>query len=194
MIYFTADTHFGHKNIIGSCARPFQNVEEMDEIMIARWNERVTANDKVYIMGDMFFRCQNPEEILQRLRGRKYLIIGNHDDSWMKKVDLTKYFVGVDHYLQFSDGAHAITLCHYPLLTWKKSQKTYMIHGHIHANTNSDYWPLICARNNVLNAGVDIHDFRPVAWNELVENNRRFKAMHGIFACVHEENMSDEIR
>ncbi len=70
MIYFTADTHFGHKNIIGSCARPFQNVEEMDEIMIARWNERVTANDKVYIMGDMFFRCQNPEEILQRLRGR----------------------------------------------------------------------------------------------------------------------------
>ena len=179
MIYFTADTHFGHKNIIRSCGRPFQDVEEMNEVLIERWNERVKEQDKVYIIGDMFFLCKNPEGILGRLRGKKHLIIGNHDDSWMEKVDLSRYFIGVDYYLEITDGARKMTLCHYPLLTWKSPRRSYMVHGHIHAGTDADFWPLLCVRENVLNAGVDIHDFYPVTWEELEENNRIFKREHG---------------
>ena len=67
MIYFTADTHFGHNNVIQFCDRPFASVEEMDEAMIQNWNERVTGNDTVYILGDMFFpqhQCGgNPEAV-----------------------------------------------------------------------------------------------------------------------------------
>ena len=50
-----------------------------------------------------------------------------------------------------------------------------MIYGHIHNNTNADYWPLIAERDQMLNAGVDINGFSPVTLEELIENNRRFK-------------------
>jgi len=178
MIYFIADPHFGHANIVKMCNRPFPDVETMNEALIAAWNDRVGGNDTVYILGDMFFRCEDPESILKRLRGKKYLIVGNHDDSWMGKVALERYFISVDNYMEISDGTHALTLCHYPLLTWKHAKRSYMVHGHIHANTDADFWPLIRCRENVLNAGVDINGYRPVSFDEMVENNRHFKEEH----------------
>lgn len=56
---------------------------------------------------------------LWRLKGKKWLIVGNHDGSWMDKVDLNHYFVSVDNYLETTDGVHGMTICHYPLLAWK---------------------------------------------------------------------------
>ena len=82
------------------------------------------------------------------------------------------------NYLETTDGVHGMTICHYPLLAWKNAGRTYMVHGHIHADTNSDYWPLIQRRERVLNAGVDVNDYRSVTFEEMVENNRKFKAAH----------------
>ncbi|MGN1345353.1 MAG: metallophosphoesterase, partial [Eubacteriales bacterium] len=96
MIFYTADTHFGHANILRLCGRPFASVEEMNEKLIERWNEKVQPADTVYILGDMFFRTTEVESILERLRGKKHLIVGNHDDFWMHKVDLEKYFLSVN--------------------------------------------------------------------------------------------------
>ena len=175
MNYFIADTHFGHGNILKLSRRPFASIEEMNEALIAAWNGRVTGADTVYIVGDLFYRCADPEAILRRLKGKKRLIVGNHDSSWMGKVDLQQYFVSVDPFLEITDGVRAITLCHYPLLTWKHKLRTWMIHGHIHNDTTSDFFPLIAARERVLNAGVDINGFRPVTFEELLENNRVFK-------------------
>ena len=92
MIFFTADTHFGHTNILKLCNRPFDSIEEMNEAMISNWNDRVKGTDTVYIVGDMFFRCEDAETVLKRLRGKKRLIVGNHDGSWISKVDLNKYY------------------------------------------------------------------------------------------------------
>lgn len=175
MYYYIADPHFGHENILKMCSRPFESAEEMNEAMIAAWNEQVKGNDTVFILGDMFYRCQDPEAILARLKGKKRLIIGNHDASWMSKVDLDRYFVSVDPYLEITDGVRAITLCHYPLLTWKHKLRTFMIHGHIHNDTTSDFFPLIAVRERLLNAGADINAFRPVTFEQLQENNQRFK-------------------
>ena len=149
--------------------------EEMDKAMIQNWNDRVTGNDTVYILGDMFFRSTNAEGILKRLKGKKRLIVGNHDGSWMTKFDYARYFFSVDKFLETSDGKRSLTLCHYPMLSWKHAKRSYMIHGHIHNDTRADFWPLIAARENVLNAGVDINSFKPVTFDELLENNRHFK-------------------
>ena len=91
MIYFTADTHFGHENVIRFCSRPFSCAAEMDEALIENWNSRVKGNDTVYVLGDMFFRSVNFEEILKRLKGKKRLIVGNHDGSWMTKADINGF-------------------------------------------------------------------------------------------------------
>ena len=83
MTYFTSDQHFGHFNIIRLCGRPFETVEEMDEALLSKWNAKVKADDTVYILGDLFFRAAKVEPILKALNGRKHLIVGNHDHTWM---------------------------------------------------------------------------------------------------------------
>lgn len=178
MNFFIADTHFGHEGIIRLCDRPYASQTEMDYSMITAWNKRVTWNDTVYIIGDLMYRCEDPHHILTHLNGKKRLIIGNHDGSWMSKVDVQKHFLSADLMLELSDGQRGLTLCHYPLLTWKREKKTYMIHGHIHNNTGADYWPLILERDHLLNAGADINGFAPVTFEELLNNNRRWKATH----------------
>ncbi len=178
MIYYIADTHFGHENIIEMCNRPFSNVYEMNSVMIDRWNKKVKGNDTVYVIGDLFFRCSDPELILKKLKGKKRLLIGNHDGSWMAKIDASKYFVSIDTMLETSVDNHGVTMCHYPLLTWRHKLRTYMVHGHIHNDTSSDFWPLIRDRERVLNAGADINGFEPVTLEELIENNQEFKQTH----------------
>ena len=175
MIFFTADTHFGHNNVIRFCDRPFSSAAEMDEVMIRNWNARVTGGDTVYILGDMFFRSTNAEEILQRLKGKKRLIVGNHDGSWMtNSITQDTSSAWTNFWKPRTDGIRSpcVTI---QCLPGSMPCGPYMIHGHIHNDTSADFYPLIAARENVLNAGVDINGFRPVTFEELLENNRRFK-------------------
>lgn len=132
MIYFTSDLHLGHANVIRHCSRPFASVEEMDETLIANWNAKVHRDDTVYILGDFIFRNQKPpEEYLSRLKGKKHLIVGNHDKDWMKKLKLEDWFESVDMMRTMSDSQRKLTLCHYPMMSWPRG---WMIYGHIHEN------------------------------------------------------------
>ena len=80
MIYFTSDLHFWHKNSIVYTNRPFETVEKMNEKLIEYWNKTVHANDEVYILGDVtMVRPGRATEIISQLKGRKYLLMGNHD-------------------------------------------------------------------------------------------------------------------
>lgn len=175
MIYFLLIRTFGHKKVIEMCSRPYRSLEEMNQDLIDRWNGKLHGNDTVYIVGDMFLHCDEPELILRQLRGRKKLIFGNHDGSWIKKVDVSKYFESIDTMLETTDGKRGLTLCHYPLLSWKHARRSFMIHGHIHNDTNADFWPLIKIRDRVLNASVDINNYQPVTFEELVRNNELWK-------------------
>ncbi len=177
MIYYTADLHLGHANVIRHCSRPFADADEMDMVLVKNWNARVHHNDTVYIVGDFLFRAKHPaEEYLSELKGKKHLIVGNHDKYWMKKVDLSAWFESVSPMLFVNDHGQTATLCHYPMMSWPGMSKGgYMVYGHIHNNTDADYWPLIASRDLMLNAGVDINGFAPVTLEEMIENNRQFK-------------------
>lgn len=176
MICYTADLHLGHANVIRHCDRPFSDADEMDAALVKRWNARMHRNDTVYIVGDFLFRAKRPaEEYLSEPNGKKHLIVGNHDKYWMKKVDLSAWFESVSPMLFITDNGRTATHCHYPMMSWPSmSRGGFMVFGHIHNNTNADYWPLIAARPQMLNAGVDINGFTPVTLDEMIENNRRF--------------------
>ena len=80
MKYFLiADPHFGHKNIIRYCNRPFRDVGEMNKKIIRNWNNIVSKNDVVFVLGDYVFGRELAREITPMLHGRKILIKGNHD-------------------------------------------------------------------------------------------------------------------
>lgn len=81
MIYFVSYTHFNHKNIIDYCNRPFNSVDEMNNVLIQNWNATVSNNDIIYHLGDFALgRKDTIMEITSNLNGKKYLIRGNHDN------------------------------------------------------------------------------------------------------------------
>lgn len=180
MTYFTADLHLGHDNIISFCNRPFKNIEEMDKAIINNWNSKVTEKDEVWILGDFSYRSvKNVENYLQKLKGKKHLIIGNHDRTWMEKIDLDKYFFSIDKISYTCVDSKNIIMCHYPIMEWSGYYHDYyMVYGHIHNSVGQPYWNLIIENKFMLNAGVDINNFFPVTFDELIENNQSFKTKH----------------
>lgn len=180
MVYFTADLHLGHAAVIGLCGRPFASCEEMDEALIANWNARVGERDVVYIAGDLMWKCADPEAYLARLKGRKILVRGNHDGTWLQKTDASRYFEQVAPLIEESLNGHPVTVCHYPMLEWKNSRKEgsrklgYLVCGHLHNRAAGEAAEWMRRTPNALNAGVDVNGFRPVTFAELERNNRLF--------------------
>ena len=79
-VWFIADLHFNHKNIIKYCNRPFMTVEEMNEALIKNWNSVVKDEDIVFMLGDFAFASRtNIIEISKKLNGKKTIVLGNHD-------------------------------------------------------------------------------------------------------------------
>lgn len=137
-IFYIADLHFGHKNIIKFDFRPFDDVEEMDKTMISNWNKKVKPQDTTYVLGDF---CWGKEadwiRILDSLNGDKVLIRGNHDLKQMSKILKDKFLFIKDKH-EITDCGKRIILSHYPELAYKKSydQNVFMLHGHVHYYTN----------------------------------------------------------
>ena len=181
MIYFTADLHFGHENIIKLTGRPFSSVEEMDGALIANWNRKVKGNDTVYIVGDLIYKSSAPEKYLSQLKGKKVLICGNHDAGWLELTDAARYFLRTEKLIEESLCNHMVTLCHYPMIEWRASRRGisprlgYLIHGHIHNNVQRPEYRQLFRTPNALNAGVEINNYEPVTFEELIVNNSRFK-------------------
>jgi calcineurin-like phosphoesterase family protein len=162
VIFFTSDTHFGHKNIIKYSNRPFSSVEEMNRIIIENWNKVVNQKDDIYHLGD--FGLTNTNEIvkiLKRLNGKKYLIRGNHDKEI--RGDALGYFQWIKDYYQLkyrknNGDKQMIVLCHYGFEVWNNSHHgSYHLHGHSHGSL---FTPNYMRR---LDVGVDVQGFQPIS-------------------------------
>jgi calcineurin-like phosphoesterase family protein len=81
--YYTSDPHFGHANIIRFCDRPFPGVSAMNARLVQLWNETVTDEDTVWVLGDVALGALDESlEHVGRLAGHKILVPGNHDRCW----------------------------------------------------------------------------------------------------------------
>lgn len=133
MNYYISDTHFGHFNILRYDNRPFFTVKEMDEALIGRWNEVVSDDDTVYILGDFSWYDESETlAVLDQLSGRKVLIKGNHD-----RVSplISKRFVKVCDYLEIKDGDIRVVMSHYPMPFWNgQFRDSVHLYGHVHSS------------------------------------------------------------
>ncbi|MFT4078033.1 metallophosphoesterase family protein [Rhodomicrobium sp.] len=160
-LYFTSDTHFGHKNIIQTCNRPFASVDEMDEAMVARWNQRVGPDDTVFHLGDFCFRnFLGADTYLRRLNGAIHLVQGNHDAETLKHH--AGLFASVSLIREIEAGGHRIVMCHYPMREWDGSWTgSWHLFGHVHGRLN--HAPLGFS----LDVAADAHDFTPWSLDEI---------------------------
>ena len=176
MNLYTADQHFGHKNVIRFDHRPFIDIDEMDATLIKLWNERVSIDDTVYILGDICYRSNKfPSWYLRQLKGHKVLIIGNHDKVTLDDKSSHKYLEDVQSIMDIKDRQDRVVLCHYPMAEWPGFYRdAYHIYGHIHNNKNQAY-EIMKQFDRALNAGCMINRYAPASLNELIENNKIFK-------------------
>lgn len=129
-----SDPHFYHKNIVtfknydGTPVRPWDDVNTMTEEMIEWYNELVGEQDRVYILGDIAFSAALMRKSVERLKGRKVLVPGNHDPNKIKKyVDL---FDDVRGYVV----KKGFIMSHIPIHEGSLSRWSLNIHGHLHNN------------------------------------------------------------
>lgn len=176
MIYYTADLHFGHKNVLDFDGRPFETIEEHDQFLIERWNARVKPDDQVYIVGDFCMRAKrSPLDYLKQLKGRKYLIKGNHDSALLKDPEIMEQFELAEKMYFIKDRDYRIVLCHFPLAEWNQYYRgSWHIYGHIH-NKRNQAFQYMRGQERALNAGVMINNYEPVTMEELIANNQAFK-------------------
>ena len=81
-IWVTSDTHFHHRNILvyEASSRPWTDIDKMDAGLIQRWNDKVGSNDVVFHLGDFSFGSKGRvRDVVSKLNGRKFLLLGNHD-------------------------------------------------------------------------------------------------------------------
>ena len=160
--FVTSDLHFGHKNIIKYENRPFQNIEEMDMTIIDIWNNTVSKEDTVYILGDFsWYKGEKTNLVLKQLKGNKILIRGNHDENFLKDIKFDKsLFQEIYDYKEIKINKTKIIMCHYPIIDWNgKNNGSIHLYGHVHTITNKDteYMKTLEKEYNCMNVGIDVH-------------------------------------
>ena len=177
-VFVTADHHFGHDNIRNFCNRPFNTVEDMDEILIKKWNERVGTDGVVYHLGD-FTLGRYAENYFKQLNGFIHIIPGGHDSRWMARDTYAKYTsasgesicicppileIGVKVF--GVSRPLTIVMCHYAMRVWNKSHYGSMhLYGHSHGR--------LPGLGRSMDVGVDAHNFYPISLREVLDELQR---------------------
>ena len=176
MIYYISDLHIGHKSAIRFDERPFADIDEMEREIIRRWNEKVTSDDDVYILGDVFYRYKGKQaDFLRKLRGRLHLITGNHDKGLLKDEEALSCFADVDNLRMITDNGRQVVMCHFPIISWNmKHYGSYHVYGHIHKIIGEEGRFMI-NQDRAFNAGCMINGYVPCTLEELEQNNRIFR-------------------
>lgn len=166
-IWFTSDQHFGHKNIIHYCDRPFLDVQHMEDELVARHNDVVKDGDTVYHLGDFALDGRLVSRVLARERGEHHLICGNHDrchpcHSGAARETRRYLMYGfktvnreLHHMPYVPDDRHGVRYAE-----WRPEDRgEWLLHGHVHGEWKT--------RARMINVGVDVWGYRPVSLETL---------------------------
>ena len=182
-IWFSADTHYSHANVISLCNRPFCNIYEHDQVLIQNDNSVVSNEDDYYFLGDFAFRCSAERvlEIIKRLNFRKmYFLFGNHDKAMRQAIQrgmldkeinngkieiiggkepITDTTIAISKMLDIN--GQKIFISHYGHRTWPGAFRNCI---HLYGHSHSNLLPLYKS----MDVGVDCHNFFPISFEEIL--------------------------
>ena len=185
--WWTSDHHFGHRNIITYCDRPFEDVDEMHCALVDNWNAEVNDDDEVWVLGDLVLQQSSVNLMthVSRMKGRKILVPGNHDACWQghtKGVRKVAQYLNLGGFEEIIDrpepviiAGEEVQMSHFPyrddrpdrphperFTEWRPTDTgRWLLCGHIH-----DLWR---QQGKQINVGVDAWEFAPVSEDVLAE-------------------------
>lgn len=179
MIFFTSDLHISHTNIIKFCNRPFNDVQSMNKHIVNSWNNVVTNEDEIYMLGDFSYKAsrKTAKYFLRQLNGKKYFIKGNHD--WVENLDnyknsgLIEWWKYSHEFTYEHNGkTYNFSLSHYPHYP-AKGTGLVCLFGHQHGiyehHGVSFHYP------GGLDVGVDNIGYEPISIVRVIEFMERNK-------------------
>jgi calcineurin-like phosphoesterase family protein len=166
--FFSSDYHFQHRNILAYDKRPFENISQMEETIVAHHNNIVGENDDFYYMGDVGLGYKKSEmsrieELLWRLNGNKFYIKGNHDHKEHIRIyERTGTYLGEQKRIVIDTVE--IILNHFPLRTWDKSHHGSLhLYGHHHGAIDHTPW------GRSMDVGIMRNNYYPFAWEYIAK-------------------------
>lgn len=178
MIYFSSDLHLNHNKDFIYKPRGFNTIEDMNMTIINNWNEIISENDDVYLLGDLILGDNDMGmKLLRQLNGKIHVILGNHDTE--SRINLYKQLsniVSIEYATQIKYKKAYFFLCHYPVMTanfddqlaWAKH--LINLYGHTHQEN-------LFYNNNpyMYNVGMDAHNCYPVSIDQIIEDIKNKK-------------------
>lgn len=161
-VWVISDTHWGHKNILKY--RPeFNSLVEHNELILDNLLSAVSKRDTLWMLGDMFFDMDSVSyaRIIRQYVGNIHWVLGNHDSDNNNRQEVIREIL----YEDLVDKVHGIAKCgrvwmtHAPMHPAELRDKPN-IHGHMHKDKLDD--------KRYFNANVDVNDYKPVAFQEIM--------------------------
>lgn len=192
-VFFTSDSHYSHSNIIKYCLRPFADAHEMNEALIANWNNAVTQDDVVYHLGDFAFGdALGVDRVMRRLNfAHFHFIKGNHDKPFLDwyhnfgNEELARKVTVYPHFLETHINKQKFVLCHYAMRVWDQSHRGAMhLYGHSHGTLPDD------PNSKSFDVGVDCHDYAPISLERVLHlmskknTEQNFENLPGVKAGI----------
>jgi|SRR6478609_6505165 len=197
-IWFTSDTHYGHKNIVRGTSewenkdntqrvRDFDTMEEHNDALVKSINSVVKEDDELWHLGDWSFGGKDNIKIFRdRLKCRNInLIFGNHDQHIEPlNSPYRELFKSCQYYKELSFKMDKIKyhfiLSHYAMRVWNKSHHgSIMLYGHSHGtldeftiNTANPTWigdQYFIKNYRTMDVGVDTHNLYPYHLDEIID-------------------------
>lgn len=174
MIWFTADEHYGHANIIRFQKRPFNDLFHMHMAMQVRFNSKVRPTDTTYHIGD-FSLESDPRLVevkyIQHLNGTHHFIMGSHD-RWLRQLEKRHSEINIPPYrfpylIEKMFDKTYIVLCHYAMLKWPRSHHgSLQLFGHSHGRLDNEL-PVSYNPLSQMDVGVDTNKFYPYSLTQI---------------------------
>lgn len=181
-VFFIGDMHFGHENAIKFDNRPFSSVEEMDEELVRRWNNKVSSGDLVYVLGDMIWKTKNGKatDIIKSLNGQKILIRGNHD-RFLHDASVRKAFAAIKDYddinIELADRTKRRCILSHYFIPFYNAHRYNAVHLHAHSHISDESKIEIGFakwlnengyKNEIYNVGCMHWNYEPVTLDEIL--------------------------
>ena len=164
-IFVTSNQQFGRNGAIDTYKRPFSTVNEMNSILIEKWNSAVSDEDMVYVLGNFAWDPESAEIAIKSLHGNIIFLNGEYDNAIEEILEI----IGDDSFSFLYNSIEELpesnaVLSYWPLLDWpEKNKGSYSIVGHPNKKYQTDH------KTNVINCACDFWDFKPIEISKVIE-------------------------
>lgn len=170
-IFLTSDLHFGHDREFVWKVRGYSSVSEMNAEQVRKWNETVSDEDDIYLLGDCMLGSTDNIEFMKQLKGKIHICLGNHDTSTREKMyrELPNVVEVSEVGIRLNYRKYHFVLTHYPMLTGnleKESLKQMSCNFYGHTHQISNFYNDMPYMYHV---GVDSHNGYPVDIDVAIE-------------------------